>query len=127
VPRPASWLYRFVLGIDQAPGTAGFSHLVIRPHPGGELTWAKGGYESVRGPVTSSWERSGGRFTLRVGLPPNVTASVRVPSRDPGQVRDAAGRGPDAVEPFPGAPGAQEAVFAAGSGQHQFTGPALDG
>jgi hypothetical protein len=29
------WLYRFALGIDQAPGTAGFGRLLLRPHPGG--------------------------------------------------------------------------------------------
>ncbi len=32
---PGEWLYRFVLGIDQEPGTAGFEKLLVRPHPGG--------------------------------------------------------------------------------------------
>jgi hypothetical protein len=31
------------------------------------------------------------------------------------------------VAGYPGAPGAREAVFAAGSGSHEFTGPALTG
>ena len=31
------WLYRFLLGIDQVPGTAGFGQLLVRPHPGGSL------------------------------------------------------------------------------------------
>ena len=31
------WLYRFLLGIDQEPGTAGFGQLLLRPHPGGSL------------------------------------------------------------------------------------------
>ncbi len=43
------WLYRFVLGIDLAPGAAGFDRLVIRPHPGGSLTYARGSFRSVRG------------------------------------------------------------------------------
>lgn len=74
------WLYRFLLGIDQEPGTAGFGQLLIRPHPGGSLDWARGSYRSVRGPVGTSWERSGNRFAFRVELPPNVSASVRIPS-----------------------------------------------
>jgi alpha-L-rhamnosidase len=117
------WLYRFVLGIDLAPGAVGFDRLILRPHPGGQLARAAGSYRSVRGPIASRWERSGGSFSLRVELPPNVTASVRVPSAAPGEVRDADGRPPTAVAEFPGAPGVPEAVFEAGSGTHEFTGP----
>jgi alpha-L-rhamnosidase len=121
------WLYRFLLGIDQAPGTAGFGQLLVRPHPGGSLSWARGRYQSARGPVASGWRRDGGRFTLALELPPNVTASVRIPSRAPAEVRDGTGAAPAAVAPFPGAPGTGEAVFEVGSGQHEFSGPALTG
>jgi alpha-L-rhamnosidase len=117
------WLYRFVLGIDLAPGAAGFDRLILRPHPGGGLARAAGSYRSVRGPISSGWERSASRFTYRVELPPNVTASVRVPSAAGGQVRDGDGRPPAAIEEFPGAPGVGEAVFEVGSGRHEFSGP----
>ena len=43
------WLYRFVLGIDQAPEPAGFGPLVVRPHPGGGLDLGAAAYRSVRG------------------------------------------------------------------------------
>jgi alpha-L-rhamnosidase len=119
------WLYRFVLGIDLAPDGAGFRRLVMRPHPGGPLRQVSGGYRSVRGPVTSGWEHDGETFTYRVSLPPNVTASVRVPSRDAAAVRDGQGREPDSIAAYPGAPGVSEAVFEVGSGSHEFTGPAL--
>jgi hypothetical protein len=81
----------------------------------------------VRGPIASGWQRDGGRFTFRLELPPNVTASVRIPSDDPAAVRDQAGSGPGSVAGYPGAPGAQEAVFTVGSGSHEFAGPALTG
>jgi alpha-L-rhamnosidase len=119
------WLYRFVLGIDLAPGAVGFDRLVLRPHPGGELSRARGSYRSVRGPISSEWELSGDRFVLRVELPPNVTASVRVPSHNASEVRDGDGRGPESIEGFPGAPDVQEAVFEVGSGSHEFAGPAM--
>jgi alpha-L-rhamnosidase len=121
------WLYRFLLGIDQEPGTAGFGRLLVRPHPGGSLSWARGTYSSVRGPVASGWRRDDGLFTFSLDLPPNVTASVRIPSDDPAAVRDRAGSGPVSVAGYPGAPGATEAVFAVGPGSHEFTGPALTG
>jgi alpha-L-rhamnosidase len=116
------WLYRFVLGIEPEPGSAGFSRLLLRPHPGGPLSWAAGSDHSVRGPITTRWERSGDRFELAAQLPPNVTASVRVPSDDPSKVHDADGNPPEAVADFPGAGGIREAVFEVGSGAHHFSG-----
>jgi alpha-L-rhamnosidase len=118
------WLYRFMLGIDLAPGTAGFGRLLLRPHPGGQLSHAAGRYCSVRGPIASQWRREDGTFSLRVSLPPNVTASVRVASADAEAVRDGAGRPPAGVADFPGAAGVREAVFEIGSGRHEFTGQA---
>ena len=120
------WLYRFLLGIDQAPGTAGFGDLLLRPHPGPSVRWARGAYRSVRGTVRAGWEVNGEQLTYRVEVPPNATASVRVPSAAPGRVRDGSGRPPVSVAAYLGALGAEEAVFDAGPGIHEFTGPALD-
>jgi alpha-L-rhamnosidase len=120
------WLYRFLLGIDQEPGTAGFGRLLLRPHPGGSLDWARGSYESARGTIRVGWERDRGRFTYRAELPPSLTATIRIPSRDAAEIRDAAGNPPVSLASFPGAPDAQEAVFQVGSGAHEFSGPVLD-
>jgi alpha-L-rhamnosidase len=119
------WLYRFVLGIDQEPGTAGFGRPLLRPHPGGSLDWARGSYRSVRGTISAGWKQDRGRFTYRVELPPGVTATVRVLSSHAAEVRDAAGNPPSALASFPGAQDAQEAVFGVGSGTHEFSGPAI--
>jgi len=119
------WLYRFVLGIEPAPGTPGFARLTVRPHPGGELDWAEGSYRGVRGPIRVRWRRSGTEFALETELPPGTTASVRVPSAAAAQVRDDLGHSPDGTAEFPGAPGVTEAVFEVGSGTHRFTGPAV--
>jgi len=117
------WLYRFVLGIDQAPGQAGFGRLLIRPHPGGSLTAASGSYRSVRGLIRTGWQRTDGTFCFNLDIPPNASACIRVPSSDAQSVRDGTGSPPDGVAGYPGLPGVQEAVFEVGSGAHQFTGP----
>ena len=119
------WLYRYVLGIDLAPGAAGFERVVIRPNPGGSLTYARGSFRSVRGEISTAWARDGGRFTLSVEVPPNVQASVRVPSSRPGDVVDGHGAAPAAVAAYPGATGKLEAVFEVGSGSYSFSGPEL--
>jgi alpha-L-rhamnosidase len=120
------WLYRFVLGIELAPGATGFERVVVRPHPGGSLTYARGSFQSVRGAITTAWTREGGRFTFDVEIPPNVRASVRVPSARPGGVVDNEGTGPVAVTDYPGALGQREAVFEVGSGNRSFSGPELE-
>ncbi len=119
------WLYRFVLGIDQAPGSAGFGRLRLRPHPDAALNRVNGSYQSARGPVLAGWERAGGRLTYRVEVPPNALASVHVPSADPAAVRDSAGGRAAAVADYPGQLGAGEAVFEVGTGRHEFSGPDL--
>jgi alpha-L-rhamnosidase len=81
------WLYQGVAGLGQAPGSAGYRELLIRPRPGG-LAAASAEYESVRGTVRSAWTREDGRFRLRVTVPPGATATVLVPTRDPGTVRE---------------------------------------
>ena len=116
------WLYRFVLGIDQEPGTAGFGRLLLRPHPGGPLHRAQGSFQSARGLIRAGWERAAGRFTYRVEVPPNALASVHVPSADPAGVRDAAGGHPADVTEYPGLAGAGAAVFVVGPGRHEFSG-----
>ena len=51
------WLYRYVAGIDL--GAPGYGRILIRPRPGGGLTHARGGYDSVRGRISSSWKIRG--------------------------------------------------------------------
>lgn len=85
------WLYRYVLGIDQEPGTAGFERPLLRPHPGTLLTWARGSYQSVCGTISTGWEIDSGQFTYRVQVPPDTTTTVHTPSSHPAQVGDNAG------------------------------------
>ena len=118
------WLYRFVLGIELAPDGVAFDRLVIRPHPGGSLTWAKGSYNSVRGRISTGWEYKNDALVFRVELPCNTRASVHVPSPDALNVRDGHGNAPVRVAGFPGAIGVHEAVFEVGPGIHEFTGRA---
>ena len=121
------WLYRFVLGIELAPGATGFDRVEIRPHPGGSLSYARGSFQSVRGEISTSWARDGARFTLEVNIPPNVRASVHVPSARPGEVVGADGTGPGLVADYPGTIGQREAVFEVGPGRYSYSGPHLAG
>ncbi len=89
------WFYHDVAGIQPDPAAPGFGHVIIRPAPVGDLTWARASYDSVRGPISVHWQREGRDLTLAVTLPPNTTATIQVP----------------------GEPNAREV----GSGSHHFT------
>ena len=76
----SEWFYRSLLGIN--PGEAGFERIVIKPQPAGNLTWAKGHYNSVRGKIESDWRIDGETFRLTVSIPANTTAEVWIPTKD---------------------------------------------
>jgi hypothetical protein len=74
------WFYHDVAGIGCDPAGPGFKKIIIRPQPVGDLTWARAGYDSIRGKITSDWKRAGGKFTLSVTIPANTPAMVFVPA-----------------------------------------------
>ncbi len=74
------WMYRHIAGIQHDPDNPGYKHTIIHPRPGGDLTHAKGKYESVYGTIVSDWEQKDDTFRLNVTIPVNTTATVYVPA-----------------------------------------------
>jgi alpha-L-rhamnosidase len=74
------WLYRVVAGIDIDHQNPGYKHIIIRPHPGGGLTYAKARLDSMYGQIESAWRLEGKVMTVDIEIPPNTTATVRLPS-----------------------------------------------
>lgn len=74
------WFYRNVLGIDAAE--PGFGKLRLKPEPGGNLTWARGYYDSPHGRIGSAWKIEGNQFIWNVLIPANTTATVYVPAKN---------------------------------------------
>jgi alpha-L-rhamnosidase len=75
------WMWRVILGIEPDDAGPGFARFSVRPRPGGGLTWARGTYQSIRGPITVDWRIAGAQFTLKVAVPPNTTARIVVPAK----------------------------------------------
>jgi alpha-L-rhamnosidase len=108
------WLFGRVAGIDQAPGSVAYKELLLRPTPGGTLTWARAAQETARGLVCCGWELDGGQVTVVVAVPPGSTAVLEIPTPDPGSVRH-----DDA--PVPAVPSARGATVRLTSGRYTFT------
>jgi alpha-L-rhamnosidase len=115
------WLYETVAGIQCAPEAVAFKEIVIRPRPGGKLTWVEGEYESINGLITSKWKKEDESFTLETTIPTNTTATIHVPAREAASVSEGG-------QPAKDSPGLTflrmedgAAVFAAESGRYHFT------
>ncbi len=76
----ADWLHRTVGGL--APGTPGYRHLNIEPHPGGGLTSARARHLTPYGMAESEWQIKEEQIEVEVVVPPNATASVTLPGSD---------------------------------------------
>lgn len=74
------WFQGYVLGIRQEEGSLGFEKLHIAPEPVGDLTKASGYYDSPRGRIAVTWEKTGKEFSLNLTIPGNTTATVLLPA-----------------------------------------------
>jgi alpha-L-rhamnosidase len=71
---PGYLFQKYILGIQ--PTSGGFATFDVRPDTGG-LTFAEGAVPTVKGPITTRWEKSSnGKFSLSVHVPPNTRAAV---------------------------------------------------
>lgn len=73
------WFYEYLAGIQNAPNSAGFEEIVMKPEPVDGLNHVKASYKSVRGLVRSEWTKTNGRFVWNITVPCNSTATVYVP------------------------------------------------
>ncbi len=80
------WFYRGLAGINFDLSRPPDSQIEIKPAPVGNIASAQADYDSVVGTIHSSWSRDDGRLTLDITIPPNMTARVYVPAKDPEQV-----------------------------------------
>ncbi|HPS55948.1 MAG TPA: family 78 glycoside hydrolase catalytic domain, partial [Sedimentisphaerales bacterium] len=81
----AEWIFKTVGGIDT--DGAGFKKIIIKPQPGGKLTWAKTSYNSINGLIATDWKINDGVFILDVTIPANTTATICIPTTDPQSVK----------------------------------------
>ena len=75
-----AWMYSVVAGIGIDEARPGYKHILIEPRPGGGLTFARASVESLYGRVSSGWEIADGKMTLKIEIPPDTTATVKMPS-----------------------------------------------
>jgi alpha-L-rhamnosidase len=117
------WMWRNVVGLNPDDTGPGYQRFVIRPRPGGGLTWASGQYESIRGRIACAWKTGADGLALTLTVPPNTSATVYVPAKAPSAVTEggkpaAVSEGVKFLRMEAGA-----AIFAVESGSYVFLAP----
>ncbi len=74
------WMIAYSLGIQR--DKPGFKHFILQPEyePTGEMTWAKGHYDSMYGRINSAWKINSGTLTYAATIPANTTATLYIPA-----------------------------------------------
>lgn len=117
------WFHADVLGIQCTPETVAFKHIVIRPQIVGDLRWAKGSYDSIRGPITVDWQLDSDQLTLKVTIPANTSATIHVPTTDATKVLESGKPVAEAAGVTPAGTGNNIAKYRVESGSYVFTSP----
>jgi alpha-L-rhamnosidase len=78
----ASWMYNYSLGIQRHPQKTGFKEFILKPtpDPSGQITTAKGYYDSMYGRISSEWKNEGSKITYKFTVPANTSAILYLPT-----------------------------------------------
>lgn len=117
------WFHADLLGIQNDCRSVAFRRIVIRPQIVGNLRWARGTYDSIRGTIGVDWQIDAGRLTLKVTIPANASATVFVPTTDAAQVREGGKPVAEADGVTPAGTGDRAAKYQVESGSYVFTAP----
>lgn len=112
------WIVERLVGLAPDPERPGYRNILVRPLLQSPLTMARANLETRYGPAETSWTRTGDIVRLTVLVPPNATATVRLPAAKAGAARwtnAPGGKGAAADAPVAG-----EARFEVPAGRHEF-------
>lgn len=73
------FLFEYVAGIRPTFVAPGFEIIILKPTPGGSLTWAEGTYKTKFGVIRSGWKIEHGCFSYYCSIPDCATACLTLP------------------------------------------------
>ncbi|XHR29677.1 MAG: glycoside hydrolase family 78 protein [Chthoniobacteraceae bacterium] len=112
------WLYASVAGLELDPSRPGYKHVIVKPLPGGELTWAAASLHTPHGLLANRWELKDGKFDMTLTVPSNTTATVCLPAAEGRTVMESGQLAREAVRYVGREAGAE--IFEVGSGTYHF-------
>ncbi|MCX8107558.1 MAG: family 78 glycoside hydrolase catalytic domain, partial [Verrucomicrobiae bacterium] len=84
------WVWKYIAGLSPCDSVPGWKHFLVAPRPGGSISWAKARYASIHGAIVVEWELKGSDLVLKLVVPPNTHADVRLPAPASGAITESA-------------------------------------
>ncbi len=84
------WMIAYSLGIQRDERSPGFKLFTLQPlhDPTGQMTYAKGYYDSMYGKISSEWKMDKGVLMYKATVPPNTTATLYLPALSASLVKE---------------------------------------
>jgi alpha-L-rhamnosidase len=82
------WMYRVLAGLNSDPEQPGYKHILVEPHLGGGLTYARATLVTPYGEASSGWRFEGNTLLGSARVPPNTYATVHLPKAVLSDVRE---------------------------------------
>ncbi len=82
------WFYRKLAGMNADPDHPGYRHIIFRPQPVADMTFASYSNLTPYGNAGIRWEKNDDRFTMDVTVPVGSSATVYVPSGNIEKIRE---------------------------------------
>ena len=74
-----AWYYKALGGIKPDPAQPGFKNILLQPHFVEGLDRLEANHQGPYGQILSAWERIEGKIVYTVIVPPNSTATLKLP------------------------------------------------
>jgi alpha-L-rhamnosidase len=82
-----TWFYRKLAGMNTDPEQPGYSHIIFKPQPAGDITYASYSNLTPYGNASIIWKKERDKFIMDIGVPVSCTATVYVPGTQESKVK----------------------------------------
>jgi alpha-L-rhamnosidase len=82
------WFYRKLAGMNADPEQPGYRHIVFKPQPAGDITYANYSNLTPYGNASVNWKKERGQFLMEVRVPVGCTAEVFIPATKDSKVKE---------------------------------------
>ncbi|MBV5313103.1 MAG: family 78 glycoside hydrolase catalytic domain [Prolixibacteraceae bacterium] len=83
-----AWFYKYIAGIQLEELNPAFAEFQVKPLVLDSLGKGKAEIETIRGKVSSEWEKNPDLFTLKLEVPFNTTAKVYLPGNEKDEMKE---------------------------------------
>jgi alpha-L-rhamnosidase len=75
-----TWFYRKLAGMNADPEQPGYRHIIFKPQPAGDITFATYSNLTPYGTAGINWKKENGKFMMNITVPAGCTSTCYIPA-----------------------------------------------